>query len=336
MPALPRVPALTLAALALLLGACATTRPADPPRELVVLVHGMGRTTMSMTPLEVALRRAGYRTLNVGYGSQGPTVAEIGADVAVAVDRSLAHEPAPAVHFVGHSLGTVVIRHLLTYDPPPRVGRAVLLAPPNRGAASADRWAPWIGWSLRPIRELRTTGGPAADLGTPPGVEIAVIAGDRDGKVAVAETCLEGAVHAVVPSRHTFIMMRPRVVRRVQAFLATGVLSAIVDQGVNLLLHFVFGVGVTLSKAIGFVLGTTTAYLINRRWTFNAAPSRARFIAVVLLYAVTFAVQVGIYTWLYQTLPDGFWYANLAFVVAQGTATVINFVVQRAVIFKIH
>ena len=98
----------------------------------------------------------------------------------------------------------------------------------------------------------------------------------------------------------------------------------------------VFGVGVTLAKAIGFVLGTTTAYLINRRWTFNAAPSRARFFAVVALYGVTFAVQVGIYTWLYQVLPDGFWYANVAFVVAQGTATVINFLVQRFVIFKIR
>jgi len=114
------------------------------------------------------------------------------------------------------------------------------------------------------------------------------------------------------------------------------VLSAIVDQGVNLILHFVFGVGVTLAKAIGFVLGTTTAYLINRRWTFNAAPSRARFFAVVALYGVTFAVQVGIYTWLYQALPDGFWYANVAFVIAQGTATVINFLVQRFVIFKIR
>lgn len=119
-------------------------------------------------------------------------------------------------------------------------------------------------------------------------------------------------------------------------FLATGVLSAVVDQGLNLLLHFVFGVGVTLAKAVGFILGTTTAYLINRRWTFNAAPSRARFIAVVGLYAATFAVQVGIYTWLYNVLSDGFWYSNIAFVVAQGTATVINFVVQRAVIFKIR
>jgi putative flippase GtrA len=119
-------------------------------------------------------------------------------------------------------------------------------------------------------------------------------------------------------------------------FLATGVLSAIVDQGLNLLLHFVFGVGVTLAKAIGFILGTTTAYLINRRWTFNAAPSRARFMAVVALYAATFAVQVGIYTWLYNVFSDGFWYSNIAFVVAQGTATVINFIVQRVVIFKIR
>ncbi|GGF90103.1 hypothetical protein GCM10007304_00010 [Rhodococcoides trifolii] len=119
-------------------------------------------------------------------------------------------------------------------------------------------------------------------------------------------------------------------------FVATGALSAVVDQGVNLLLHFVLGVAVIPAKAVGFVLGTTTAYLINRRWTFKAEPSRARFVAVVILYAVTFAVQVGIYGLMYDALPDGFWYSNIAFVVAQGTATIINFVVQRAVIFKIR
>nr|WP_308426540.1 GtrA family protein [Nocardia camponoti] len=119
-------------------------------------------------------------------------------------------------------------------------------------------------------------------------------------------------------------------------FTLTGGLSAIVDFGIYSLLLNVLGLPVALSKSVSFVAGTTTAYLINRRWTFKAAPSRARFIAVVALYAVTFAVQVGINSALFFSLPDAWWKQGLAFVIAQGTATVINFIVQRVVIFKIN
>ena len=118
-------------------------------------------------------------------------------------------------------------------------------------------------------------------------------------------------------------------------FIATGGLSAVVDYGLYTL-FLAFGLPVYVAKSIGFVAGTTTAYLINRRWTFKAEPSRARFIAVVVLYAVTFVVQVGLNQLMIHTLPDEWWRTPLAFVIAQGTATVINFVVQRAVIFKIH
>ncbi|MCL2535306.1 MAG: GtrA family protein [Nocardiaceae bacterium] len=118
-------------------------------------------------------------------------------------------------------------------------------------------------------------------------------------------------------------------------FVVTGGLSAIVDFGLLLILLKV-GLPFAVAKSISFIVGTTTAYLINRRWTFKAEPSRARFIAVVVLYALTFAVQVGISTWLNSVLADEWWRVPLAFVVAQGTATVINFVVQRAVIFKIR
>ena len=206
----------------LALSACAGSRPAEPPRELVVLVHGMGRSALSMAPMEYALRRAGYRVLNVGYSSQGPGVAEIGAAIAAEVAAETDRQPAPRVHWVGHSLGTVAVRWVLANAPPDAPGRAVFLAPPNRGAASADRLARWVGWALPPIRDLRTTGGPAAELALPPGAEVAVIAGDRDRKVSVAETCIEGADHAVVPSGHTFIMARPSVRRMVRAYLATG------------------------------------------------------------------------------------------------------------------
>ena len=219
---LPRL-GLFAAALAVALGACAGAVPsAERSDELVVLIHGMGRTPISMAPLEIALRRSGYRVLNVGYNSQRPSVAEIGQQLADAVRAETDRQPARRVHVVGHSLGTVATRWMLTHDPPAAPGRVVMLAPPNRGSHSADTWARWIGWSLPPIRELQTTGGPAVELGIPDGAQVAVIAGDRDGKVRVEETCLDGAEHVVVPSRHTFITMRPRVIGLVRTFLATG------------------------------------------------------------------------------------------------------------------
>lgn len=122
-------------------------------------------------------------------------------------------------------------------------------------------------------------------------------------------------------------------------FVVTGALSAVVDFGLLNLLMYV-GLGHTTAKAISFVAGTTTAYLINRRWTFRAAPSTPRFLAVVALYAVTFALQVGLWAVLYVRLPqiglDELGVRVVGFVIAQGVATTVNFIVQRTVIFRLR
>lgn len=122
---------------------------------------------------------------------------------------------------------------------------------------------------------------------------------------------------------------------QVWRFIVTGGFSAIVDFGLYVALLAV-GLHVNVAKTIGFIAGTTTAYLINRRWTFQAPPSTARFIAVCALYATTYAAQVGINYLLYVAWDDKPWRVPAAFVIAQGTATVINFVVQRAVIFRLR
>ena len=127
--------------------------------------------------------------------------------------------------------------------------------------------------------------------------------------------------------------LRDQLVR----FVITGGLSAVVDFGLLVIL-MALGLGHTPAKAASFVAGTTTAYLINQRWTFRAAPSTRRFLAVVVLYALTFALQVGLFSLLFTGLTaqglSRFSVQVIAFVIAQGVATTVNFIVQRSVIFK--
>lgn len=119
-------------------------------------------------------------------------------------------------------------------------------------------------------------------------------------------------------------------------FVVTGGVSAVVDFGL-LVAGMWLGLGPTPAKAISWVFGTLTAYAINSRWTFQSRGSRRTLVAVALLYGLTFALQVGTFAALFAPLEVA-WGTTAAqvvgFVIAQGLATLVNFVVQRVWIFR--
>ena len=128
--------------------------------------------------------------------------------------------------------------------------------------------------------------------------------------------------------------VRRSVIDQAVRFVLFGVLSAGVDFGVyQLFLHV--GTWPSIAKAISFVCGTVTAYVLNRRWTFDSAGGAAPATRFALLYSVTFFVNVGVNELGLHTISTGYsWRVPVAWVIAQAVATIINFVMLRTVVFR--
>jgi putative flippase GtrA len=116
-------------------------------------------------------------------------------------------------------------------------------------------------------------------------------------------------------------------------FILVGALCALVDLGCYWGL-LQLGLWVHAAKALSFVAGTTTAYFLNRRFTFDARGGAGQAGGFALLYTITFFVNVGTNALMLQLLPVFRGEYLLAWAIAQGTATVINFVTLRTVVFR--
>ena len=210
--------------------------------ELIVLVHGLGRRRRSLRRLEAELHDHGFATRSWDY----PRTLAL-ADLVARFRRFLERlDPPGPVHFVGHSLGAILIRGALRRPAPVTVGRIVMIAPPNAGVGLLDRVGSMglARWAYgRPVRDLADGGRGLATYGVPH-AEIGVIAGTRrfhplnptaylsavvgepgphDGTIAVERTKLRGMTDFLtVPASHTWIAADPEVIRQTIHFLEHG------------------------------------------------------------------------------------------------------------------
>lgn len=121
-------------------------------------------------------------------------------------------------------------------------------------------------------------------------------------------------------------------------FLIIGIGCAVIDFGITNTLDQALDVQRDLAKAVGWVFGTISAYVLNSKFAFNAKIDAKKASAVFILYATTFAVQMLLWRVTDEPLSSlglqDSWKNAVSFVIAQGVATVTNFVLQSKVIFK--
>jgi pimeloyl-ACP methyl ester carboxylesterase len=208
--------------------------PARQQGSTVVLVHGLWFSGWCMSLIAWRLRRCGFQTRLFSYPSVRKTLRQNATALRVFSDTV----EGGTVHFVGHSLGGVVIQSMLAYNAPPRPGRVVTLGSPHRGSQVARVLSRW---SLG----KRILGASIADLlrGEPPSCDlsardIGLIKGDRslglgrlvpslrrpnDGVVALEETHLPGVRDEItLHVFHTGMLFSRRVGTSLCQFLRFG------------------------------------------------------------------------------------------------------------------
>lgn len=195
-------------------------------QETVVLLHGYGGHRWLMAPLASRLRLAGYRTVNWGYRSLFADI-EWHADCFRQTLESLDQQPdVPRIHIVAHSMGGLVTRQALLDYRPQKLGRIVLICPPNRGSHAASFYAPRLGWLSKTLTQLSdapdgfanqlpATLAQACDLG--------IIVAETDFVVRRESTHLPFAKQQVVISGfHSSVLFHARTAALAARFIAQG------------------------------------------------------------------------------------------------------------------
>jgi len=204
------------------------------PREAVVLIPGLWLLGSSLFWQARRLQAAGFAVHRISY----PTVRHTLKENAIHLEQVVRKIDAKTIHFVGHSLGGIVIRALFHFFPDQRPGRIVTIASPHGGTHVGELFSQsklgrlLLGASVPEVLAHRPAQWAL------PSREIGVIRGDlpvglgrffpglttpNDGLLTAEETWLEGATDEItLHVAHTGMLFAAAVAEATIHFLKHG------------------------------------------------------------------------------------------------------------------
>ncbi|KTC90552.1 alpha/beta fold hydrolase [Fluoribacter dumoffii] len=210
----------------------------EPAREIVVLIHGLMRTSLSMWPLKNYLKRQGYEVYSYSYPSPKYSIQEHGLYLNQFIKNLLKKNPGVKINFITHSLGGIITRQALSGLPQKQlknIGCLIMLAPPNQGsklAKMSTKMFPMLTTPIKPLAELSSDQTSYVHRVPVPNIKIGIIAGRYDAKVPPDSARLQGQNEPViVNSNHTFIMNNAKTRQLIMSFLKTGSFAQVRERG---------------------------------------------------------------------------------------------------------
>ena len=218
--------------------------------ETVVVLHGLARSSASMSHMGRALQKAGYHVCNIAYPSREHSIEVLTTQFVAPAVRTCLSNKTDQAHFVTHSMGGVIVRQLAKSATDLKIGRVVMLSPPNHGSEVVDKLGELslfaaingpagLQLATREDSVPRSLGSASFDVGIITGSRTInpflslLIPGEDDGKVSIESAKLEGMTgFCVMPASHPFIMKNKSVIEQTLAFLATGRFTCHIQQTV--------------------------------------------------------------------------------------------------------
>lgn len=218
---------------------CSTTQ-ASNRNECVIILHGLRGNCSSFKKLHLALTDKGYQVICISYPPRKYNIEEL-AELFVHAEIERIHlTKETKIHFVAHSLGSIICRYYLQEYNCEQLGKVLFLSPPNHGIELIEKFKkfPLFSWFNGPAgMQLGTrTDGFVNNL-EKPDYELGILMSDKsvnpvvsafipgkdDGRVSLESARLEGMKDFVlVHTNHHIIMKKKESIQNILHFLEFG------------------------------------------------------------------------------------------------------------------